>query len=849
MKSRRSHEGNDVAKPCVGAEETQTYGLNENKMAIASPVCLDDEATEGDCEPVDNGDIKTEAEEENDIVEICDEEGLPLDDKCQSEVSNTTKVSFKCPKCDCKYEDECELNKHVEMRHSGRGITRIHRLSDTENVKEEITYIKTEVTPPTNMEKNKIPCAATFESPTVVHKNIYNIEVIPGKSFKCPHCEIIYPEDKMYDFVAHVVMHGEYKYTATFACSECVFKAPSEVLLKEHMSETHVYRCPACVFQCHMVSKMYEHIKETRHHDRSIPFTCFKCDFKTNSLARLKTHLVHTTYRCAHYKCEETFTTRLTLRYHMLEHRDERTYTCDDCDCKFGSKTAFTQHLKVEHGKDHKEEKYYICEECEASFSSKFTFTEHFKVEHGRILDSSEIKKRRLSEVLVVNDSDEEKYNSEVDDSILKESKRGKENRSKNGNEIKKGRGKNIKKKEPKESEEESKLESNDAKTDSSNTNENSPVKVDTSKKSDQELTESPKSGQELKESQINLSNISSPNGEGGDFSNTFKIIVTPGKPRRCPHCNLPWAQGEENDFVTHVLTHGVHAYETVFACSECDSHFPYQFLLKRHLFQNHLYLCSQCDFDCEMTHKLHEHYRNNPDHKLPKPFFCHTCDKRFVYAPTLKSHNMNYKHSKPFLCPKCDFRSIREEKLFEHIVEDHPSLNVLKCDECDFKCLNSADLASHIISHEDGNPFACKECDFKCASKNKLHSHIEANHVRKRKRKKEEVEDTKEKPFTCSECGHKCRKKSGLKLHLKTHGIESSPPAKRKKVDLQGNLQLTGKEQAQSTTNEEKGAFERELLMDEEKDDARGSKKSNKISTKKAKVLDKKTQDKTKQK
>lgn len=68
-------------------------------------------------------------------------------------------------------------------------------------------------------------------------------------------------------------------------------------------------------------------------------------------------------YPCAEPDCDKVFNSKTAVRYHELQHKDERPYNCNECPKNFFTSSALKVHERLHSG-----EKPYKCEECGRAF-------------------------------------------------------------------------------------------------------------------------------------------------------------------------------------------------------------------------------------------------------------------------------------------------------------------------------------------------------------------------------------------------------------------------------------------------------------------------------------------------
>ena len=80
--------------------------------------------------------------------------------------------------------------------------------------------------------------------------------------------------------------------------------------------------------------------------------------------------------------CPKVFLAPSKLRRHMLVHRDEKPYMCEQCDKTFSLANHIKLNMRV-HAHVHSGEKPYKCKQCGKSFSQVCDLKKHILVHSG----------------------------------------------------------------------------------------------------------------------------------------------------------------------------------------------------------------------------------------------------------------------------------------------------------------------------------------------------------------------------------------------------------------------------------------------------------------------------------
>ncbi|XP_022660959.1 uncharacterized protein LOC111250272 isoform X2 [Varroa destructor] len=154
----------------------------------------------------------------------------------------------------------------------------------------------------------------------------------------------------------HKLVHGEEK---QFPCEQCQSRFRTIKQLKNHRymqhsrkaKKTKTVACPHCRQEL-LKKNLFAHIRQV-HEGRLTERNCPQCDFKTTSLAELKSHLstVHLNESGAHccHQCGFLTYDHNVYRKHALKHSADKPYKCAYCSYASIQATTYKAHLRKNH--------------------------------------------------------------------------------------------------------------------------------------------------------------------------------------------------------------------------------------------------------------------------------------------------------------------------------------------------------------------------------------------------------------------------------------------------------------------------------------------------------------------
>ncbi|KAF4531747.1 hypothetical protein B566_EDAN014487 [Ephemera danica] len=147
--------------------------------------------------------------------------------------------------------------------------------------------------------------------------------------------------------------------------------------------------------------------------------------------------------------------------------------------------------------------------------------------------------------------------------------------------------------------------------------------------------------------------------------------------------------------------------------------------------------------------HELRTHIAS--DHRYRCPF----CALTFWWKTNLESH-LKQLHNSKDTCPTC-LTVATEEKLRQHILQQHTPRKLYVCKVCDAEHFTVKDLNEHDIVHANNNKqkFKCDLCHRSFYTRDRLRGHL-LRHLHG--------------SFCCYLCGQQCQTQDELQKHLLRH-------------------------------------------------------------------------------
>ncbi|XP_047477419.1 zinc finger protein 484-like [Penaeus chinensis] len=141
--------------------------------------------------------------------------------------------------------------------------------------------------------------------------------------------------------------------------------------------------------------------------------------------------------------------------------------------------------------------------------------------------------------------------------------------------------------------------------------------------------------------------------------------------------------------------------------------------------------------------------------HKIPRPFQCKICKKRFTQKHYVTLHMRVHTGERPYKCKLCANTYTHKTSFTIHM-RIHNGERPYMCGVCGKKCYDKSGLTSHMRSHTKETPYQCEVCGRRFTHSKSLLVH-RRNH-------------TGEKPYECQYCGKCFRHWHKHKIHIRLH-------------------------------------------------------------------------------
>lgn len=170
------------------------------------------------------------------------------------------------------------------------------------------------------------------------------------KQWKCSFCAKIYHKRKPFErHLRDIHQQAQERIEDTFHCNICDKIFSLEQNLKRHQRKHLVDSGSSAVVD--PVTKTTEQLFSPNKRN----LVCDKCGRKFIGRTQLTDHVRSDCGRLPFYQCQECgkcLTTAGILKTHMLLHRNECPYQCEQCDKRFKVKAQYKSHIKYRHTKE-----------------------------------------------------------------------------------------------------------------------------------------------------------------------------------------------------------------------------------------------------------------------------------------------------------------------------------------------------------------------------------------------------------------------------------------------------------------------------------------------------------------
>jgi KRAB domain-containing zinc finger protein len=262
--------------------------------------------------------------------------------------------SFKCPLCNDGFETRAELNQHTRNLHTNHNPMNDNLSNENKDNGESKndSESKTESNQDTTFRCKK--CDQRFETRYKLRKHMKD-EHSREKDHKCSECD--YRSSRKGDITRHYnVVHKQEK---TWVCvvDDCewttAYKRTYQIhLRKKHKMEDIKCGIGECKYKTPCRTDLEHH--RTKKHIKPL-LKCDECLFSSTEKYRLKRHIIRVhkkhlakKYKCTHGNCDSEFFTAAHLRRHVkAKHQQRRDRKCPHCDKAFTHDWNMKRHIKA----------------------------------------------------------------------------------------------------------------------------------------------------------------------------------------------------------------------------------------------------------------------------------------------------------------------------------------------------------------------------------------------------------------------------------------------------------------------------------------------------------------------
>ena len=165
-------------------------------------------------------------------------------------------------------------------------------------------------------------------------------------------------------------------------------------------------------------------------------------------------------------------------------------------------------------------------------------------------------------------------------------------------------------------------------------------------------------------------------------------------------------------------------------------------------------FVCNAGDQNCTLSFTTAKNFiKHMKDIHKMKPWYCESCDKRFMERQNLQFHVMSHGDKKNFACDICNKSFANPRQLYTHRAL-HLGKRYL-CQECGYRARSAANLRGHVKARHEAKKQACQVCGKKFSSGNNLKNHMRVH--------------TGESPYACELCFVRFKRVHHLHSHIES--------------------------------------------------------------------------------
>jgi len=193
-------------------------------------------------------------------------------------------------------------------------------------------------------------------------------------------------------------------------------------------------------------------------------------------------------------------------------------------------------------------------------------------------------------------------------------------------------------------------------------------------------------------------------------------------------------SQNTSSDIESKPVATGGGTYKS-FCCTRCDTRFPSNDKLQRHIEGVHekkaSYVCQVCNKGYNTKDSLRIHMKV---HQEDRPYKCDKCDAAFKSNCKLTRHKFGHEPkeddgTRPFICKYCNKGLKTRKYLLQHEQAIHINPKPIQCDECELRFTDNTHLNIHKQTHiprdQRIKAFKCDQCTSAFYTESGLKSHI----------------------------------------------------------------------------------------------------------------------------